>query len=133
MLRDNSHTYKVSANEQASAHREPPMAAFIREDVPKGSLLHILGEVDLANAEEFQTAILELAQGDGEVVVDLTACTYMDSSGLRVLATAHKAIDNRMRIVIPQDGSVHRIFEITGLAEQFNACENVGEALRKQE
>jgi anti-anti-sigma factor len=108
------------------------MAAFIREDVPNGNILHVLGEVDLANADEFQGAVLELAKEDGEVVVDLTACSYMDSSGLRVLATAHKAIDDRLGIVIPKDGSVHRIFEITGLAEQFNACENVGEALRKR-
>lgn len=109
------------------------MAAFIREEDPRGNILHVLGDVDLVNADEFQSAVLEVAKGARDVVVDLTACTYMDSSGLRVLATAHKTIDDRLRIVIPRNGSVHRIFEITGLAEQFNACENVDEALRTQE
>jgi anti-anti-sigma factor len=120
-------------NEKTSGPKEPPTAAFIREDTSKGDILHVLGEVDLANADEFETAVLEISKGTGEVVVDLTACTYMDSSGLRVLASVHKAVENRLRVVIPKDGSVHRIFEITGLAEQFNACENVDAALRKQE
>lgn len=109
------------------------MAAFIHEDMPAGEVLHVLGEVDLANAEEFQSALLPLTSAGGDVVVDLTTCTYMDSSGLRVLAAAHKEIEDRLRVVIPKDGSVHRIFEITGLAAQFNACENVDAALRTQE
>jgi len=109
------------------------MAAFIREDVPHGDVLHVLGEVDLANADEFQAAASELTKGKGDVVIDLTACSYMDSSGLRVLATAHAATGDRLRVVIPKTGSVHRIFEITGLARQFNACENVDAALRTPE
>lgn len=109
------------------------MAAFIHEEMPGGEVLHVLGEVDLANAAEFETALLELTGGDGDVVVDLTACSYMDSSGLRVLAAAHKIVEDRLRVVIPKGGSVHRIFEITGLAEQFNACESVDEALRTPE
>lgn len=109
------------------------MAAFIREEMTGGEILHVLGEVDLANAAEFETALIELTTGDGDVVVDLTACSYMDSSGLRVLAAAHKIVEDRLRVVIPKGGSVHRIFEITGLAEQFNACESVDEALRTQE
>lgn len=108
------------------------MAAFIREEVEAGHILHVLGEVDLANAEEFQTAAMEIAGKTGDIIIDLTACTYMDSSGLRVIATAHKAVEDRLRVVIPKGGSVHRIFEITGLAGQFNACETVDGALRKQ-
>lgn len=109
------------------------MAAFIREDIPEGDVLHVLGEVDLANADEFQAALTALLKGNGEVVADLTACTYMDSSGLRVLAVAHKTLGDRLRVVVPKSGSVHRIFEITGLAAQFNACESVDAALRKRE
>jgi len=108
------------------------MAAFIHEDAPEADILHVLGEVDLANADEFQAAMTALTKGAGEVVADLTACTYMDSSGLRVIALAHKTIGDRLRVVIPQNGSVHRIFEITGLAGQFNACENVDAALRRR-
>ena len=97
-----------------------------------GDVLHVLGEIDLANAEEFQKSLLDLTKGIGEVIVDLTACTYMDSSGLRVLASAHKAIENRLRVVIPKNGSVHRIFEITGLSRQFNAYENVDAVFHKR-
>jgi anti-sigma B factor antagonist len=120
-------------NEKASIPKEPPMAAFIREEAAGGNILHVLGEVDLANADEFQSAVMEIAGKAGDLIIDLTACTYMDSSGLRVIATAHKSAEDRLRVVIPKGGSVHRIFEITGLAEQFNACENVDAALRRQE
>ncbi len=120
-------------DEKSSVPKETPMAAFIREEAASGNILHVLGEVDLANANEFQTAVMEVAEKAGDVIVDLTACTYMDSSGLRVIATAHKAVEDRLRVVIPKGGSVHRIFEITGLADKFNACENVDAALRTQE
>lgn len=119
--------------EQSSTPKDPPMAAFIREEAADGNLLHVVGEVDLANADEFQNAVMEIAGKNGDLIIDLTACTYMDSSGLRVIATAHKAVEDRLRVVIPTSGSVHRIFEITGLANQFNACESVDAALRTQE
>ncbi|HZY98970.1 MAG TPA: STAS domain-containing protein [Candidatus Baltobacteraceae bacterium] len=123
----------MKAPQGAPTHKELLIAAFIREEDPRGRILHVLGEVDLSNADEFQSAVLEVAKGAGNVIVDLTACTYMDSSGLRVLAIAHKTIDDRLRVVVPRNGSVHRIFEITGLAEQLNACENVDAALRTRE
>jgi anti-anti-sigma factor len=113
--------------------KDTAMAAFIREETPAGDVLHVLGEVDLANADEFAAAVAQLSKDSKDVVVDLTACTYMDSSGLRVLAAAHKDGADRMRVVIPKGGSVHRIFEITGLANEFNACENVDAALRTPE
>lgn len=119
--------------QQISPSKEPPAAAFIHGDAAQAGVLHVLGEVDLSNAQEFEAALTALTNGSAPVVADLTACTYMDSSGLRVLATVHKAIEDRLRVVIPQSGSVARIFEITGLADQFKACETVDAALRKRE
>lgn len=107
---------------------DPTVAAFIREETPAGDILHVLGEVDLANAEEFKKAVLAMHDAAHPVVVDLTTCTYMDSSGLRVLTIAHQALQGHLRVVIPKTGSVHRIFEITGLNAQLNACENVDQA-----
>jgi anti-anti-sigma factor len=109
---------------------ETPMAAFIRETTDSGDVLHVLGEVDLANVAEFEDAVNALTD-QPHVIVDLTACTYMDSSGLRTLAVAHKEVGDRLRVIIPQSGSVHRIFEITGLANQFNACDSLEQALAK--
>jgi anti-anti-sigma factor len=112
---------------------DPPMAAFIHEETAHADILHVLGEVDLANADEFGAAISTAQQKGGDVIVDLSACTYMDSSGLRVIATAYKSIEERLRLVVPNGGSVHRIFEIAGLSKQFNACRSVDEALRTPE
>ncbi|MBV8154552.1 MAG: STAS domain-containing protein [Candidatus Eremiobacteraeota bacterium] len=120
----------MSNREAVPSDQDAPMAAFIREESATGDILHVVGEVDLANVAEFETAAKALAD-QPIVLVDLTACTYMDSSGLRALAIVHKEAGNKLRVVVPRGGSVHRIFEITGLAEQFNACDSIEEALAK--
>lgn len=124
----NDHTYEVAS--QGHSVDESPMAAFIRETTDTGDVLHVIGEVDLANVDEFAVA-LDALTGQPHVIVDLSACTYMDSSGLRALAVVHKVVGDKLRVVVPKGGSVHRIFAITGLAEQFNACETIDEALAK--
>jgi len=108
---------------------DPPMCALIREATPQGDILHVLGEIDIANADELEAALQQLAIDFENVVVDFSGCTFIDSSGLRALAVVRKSIDSRMRIVIPPDGSVSRIFDITGLHSQFGTYQTLGDAL----
>ena len=56
-------------------------------------VLSISGELDLATAPLLQEHLLEAAQSDvSEVVVDLEHTTYIDSTGLDVLVSAHKRL-----------------------------------------
>jgi anti-anti-sigma factor len=49
------------------------------------------GEIDLATAPEVEGPLLELLDnGFRHVVLDLQRVTFMDSSGVRVLITAHQ-------------------------------------------
>jgi anti-sigma B factor antagonist len=73
------------------------------------------GELDAANAERLERALLESVAGS--VVVDLTGLRFIDSSGLTALVHARNAITGCGRHfgLRGASGSVQRVFEITGL------------------
>ncbi len=72
------------------------------------------GELDVANAEEVKQA---LTAASGSVVVDLSELSFIDSSGLTALVHARDDVCGRGgRLVLRgANGSVRRVFEITGL------------------
>lgn len=91
------------------------------------AVVTIRGELDLATAPELETTLLERLDAGHDVVLDLRELQFMDSSGLRVLVTAHaRAADGgpRFAIVRPPAGSeVAKILDIAGIEEQLNIVE----------
>ena len=83
-------------------------------------LVRVRGEVDIATAPAFRGALLHHTEGD--VHVDLSDVSFMDSSGLSVLLSAHKAVGVRgsQLIVHGATGAVLRTMEITGMHEVLN-------------
>ena len=81
-------------------------------------VVRVAGEVDLGAGGALSaclTAALEESRG---VIVDLEACTFIDSSGLSALLQAAKAStgeDGRRRLAVhaPQSGGVRRLFSLT--------------------
>jgi len=106
------------------------MAAFVREEDERAAILHVVGEVDLANANELESAFSKLAaRAAPRIVVDLTGCTYLDSTGLRVVARARRHDGDRVRIVVPAAGQLRRIFEVTGLIDELGVLGTVEDSL----
>lgn len=98
------------------------MAANLDTDVRAESgraVLAVGGEVDLATVERFRNALLE-AQGSPRVVVDLSAVTFMDSSGLNALVAAYHRVPagGELRVTGLRT-NVRKVFEITGLLALF--------------
>lgn len=87
--------------------------------------VHLAGEIDLAAAPRVESAIEEaLAGEDGtEITIDLAAVTFLDSTGLRVLVTAHArcAGEGRNLTLVNPSPAVSRILEITGLGQTLLA------------
>jgi anti-sigma B factor antagonist len=83
-----------------------------------GCSLSVAGELDLATASQFRTEFGELlASGCRHVVVDLSATTFLDSSGLGALVwAAHRmrAAGGTFSVVRPHRGIVPTL-EITGV------------------
>jgi anti-anti-sigma factor len=85
------------------------------ESVPDGSaVVHVSGELDLAAAPRFEEALGSIRDAPG-VVIDLTGCTFLDSSGVRILAqSAREASERGARLdLVAADPAVVRVLEIT--------------------
>jgi anti-sigma B factor antagonist len=91
----------------------------IRVLIDKGAVV-AEGDIDLAGGPLLDTAILRV-EGNGPLVIDLTAVEFIDSSGLRSLLTASRRAESRESFVILRNpsASVKRLLSITGTAEQF--------------
>lgn len=106
-----------------------------RVDMVKGvPVLTAPEEIDITNAGQLQTALLESARhGPGGFVVDLARTQFCDTSGLHALVGARKrarAQGGDMLLVTPAAG-VLRIFAITGLDQVFLSFASLEEALAR--
>jgi anti-anti-sigma factor len=89
--------------------------ATVREAVDDGFMLHVFGEVDLCEAAEFSAAIDAVAAAGFPVLVNLTECRYIDSSGLGVLARATKRFGTHLKLLVAANSQIARVIGITQL------------------
>jgi anti-anti-sigma factor len=83
------------------------------------TLVALVGECDLSVCDELTTALLG-AVGEGrEVVVDMGALRFLDSSGLHGLVTAYHAAkrDGVPLHVVNAGGVVADVLDLTGVAD----------------
>ena len=75
------------------------------------------GEIDCTTAPHVQGRLEQLLDaGARQLVVDLTAVTFLDSAGLCALATVHRLSAGQVRIrVLAATRAVIRPMQITGL------------------
>ena len=84
------------------------------------AVVRLVGEVDMANAPELEATLLTAVADDARrLVVDVDGLSFIDSSGLRVLAITARTLAGadapRPMVVRGAHGPVRRILEITGL------------------
>ena len=78
-------------------------------------VVRVRGELDLGTHEEFGERLLAEADG-GPLIVDLSECAFIDSSGVRALLLGLRANREGAGLAIAAPTSqVERILEITGL------------------
>lgn len=81
------------------------------------AVIAVRGEIDLATAP---TLAAYLQDGAEHVtILDLTGVSFIDSTGLRVLLSAHEAAsgEDRRFVIIAEQGPVTKLFSITGVDE----------------
>jgi anti-sigma B factor antagonist len=95
------------------------LARFDVESRGELTVLRIDGEVDISNVDELTAAVERVAEaGPSVVVLDLSATTYLDSTGVRLiflLAERLEARRRRLRVLVPEDAPVRSLLELTGL------------------
>jgi anti-anti-sigma factor len=92
------------------------------------SILVVDGEIDLSNADEFEQELRAVA-GAPRLIVDLTLCTYIDSSGLNALVRATHRPGDEGAFAVVAGPETRRILEIAGLEEVFTVYPSRDEAL----
>ena len=92
------------------------------------SVVRAVGEIDMANAHELQSA-LDPIPGEHGVVLNLTDVPFIDSSGLRVMLVAAQARGANMAVAISPDSGVARIVEVAQVTEAIRMREDEDAAL----
>ena len=81
-----------------------------------GAVVHVDGELDLATVPELERLLANVDLG-GRLVIDLTPCTFLDSSAVRVLIMTIRDAGERggeVTLVAPDPG-VARVLEIASV------------------
>ena len=82
------------------------------------TVLELVGDHDLATADDLSTAIDQALASRPGLVVDLTETTFMDSTVVHLLINAHQVLEARgheLIVQITEASAVLRVLELTQL------------------
>jgi anti-anti-sigma factor len=82
--------------------------------------ISVRGELDLSTAPELEGPLEEALDGDeGSVLIDLSQCEFIDSTGIALIVRAWQRLSSgangRALVICSQNDQVRRVLEITGL------------------
>ena len=102
-----------------------PSIRYLRTRVNGVPVVAALAEIGIATADQLRAVLLgAISGGHPTVVVDMTRTQLCDSSGIHALLQDHEqavAEGGELRLVVPADGLVPRIFALTCL-DRFIPC-----------
>ncbi len=102
------------------------------ETRPRERLTQVVlrGELDLSTVEKVEEELRRVEGAEVEVLVlDLTDLSFLDSTGLRLMVTAHQRAqkEGRRLVIVRGPETVHRVFTITKLDEKLEMVDDVTE------
>jgi len=81
----------------------------------------IEGRLDTTTAPELEAELLKSMPDAETLTLDLTDLQYISSAGLRVLLSAHKAMNNKGGMKITHVNEIVReVFDVTGFTDILN-------------
>ena len=91
-----------------------PQLSTVVEQHGHRTIVRLAGELDIVTAPELENA---LRSANSEIIVDLADLTFVDASGLGVLASAGAREERRgdRLVVVNANPLAQRMFELTGL------------------
>lgn len=90
------------------------------------------GEIDVYTAPALRESLVTAGNASARAVVDLSAVTFLDSTGLGVLLSALNGDGDRQPaslVLVRPCAMVLRVLHVTGLADVFRICDTVEEAV----
>ena len=95
-------------------------------------MLELLGEHDLATAEELSAAIDQALLERPGLVIDLTETTFMDSTVVHLLLNAHQVLEARgheLIVQVTEASAVLRVLQLTQLDTALGIARDRDEAI----
>lgn len=109
---------------------------LITQEVDGHAVVRLKGELDIATVDDLRNDLRKARQAHGEhVILDMTELEFMDSQGLSVIVSCHKAVTaagGSLALVAPRP-IVRRTLEITGLSGRLHVFDSVEEAAAPRE
>jgi anti-sigma B factor antagonist len=91
----------------------------VEPEDPAVAVLSLAGELDLSTIPRVEGPLFKQLETHSAVVVDLTALSFIDSSGMGLLIKAFRAGEDRkggkLHTVIARDSQIERVFRLTGI------------------
>ena len=93
----------------------------VKVSTTSGRRLDVAGELDLAASSELRAALADLVDEGGDVTIDLSAITFIDSTALTILVHMHNelAASGARLIVTDPSPVVVRTLQLAGLVSRF--------------
>jgi anti-sigma B factor antagonist len=107
--------------DSTQSRRGEPTAAVVDVELHPPSapgfaaIVRLVGEHDLATSTSFRDALERI---NGNVLVDLSECSFIDSSVIGVLVGDHRARikeGQRLELLAPREGTVARTLDVSGV------------------
>jgi anti-sigma B factor antagonist len=79
----------------------------------------LIGELDISNAETLAAILDRVVQEQGDINLDMSELTFIDSSGIRVLLRAMDRLDGQSKLVlVAPTHPVRQILALMGLQDR---------------
>lgn len=95
------------------------------------AVVTLAGELDVAGSALLDAELERISSdhGPSTIVLDLSQLEFMDSTGLRlvVLGDARAREQGRRLVLVRGSDPVHRVFEITRMAQRLNFVDSAAE------
>ncbi|MFJ7337948.1 STAS domain-containing protein [Streptomyces sp. NPDC101110] len=104
-------------------------------DLPGRVHLTLPAEIDYCNAAELLPLVMSAVRARGDrlevLVLDLTATSFMDSQGIRLINDVRQRLHPgaTLRLAARPEGITSRILELTGLRRDVPVYDDLAEAL----
>lgn len=92
----------------------------------RADLVRVAGEIDLANAPAIGRQIVAHVTESGAVLIDLTAVSFLDSAGVRLLDTLVGNLDDHgtaIRLVVGETGAARMTLQLCAFRDDLLATD----------
>jgi anti-sigma B factor antagonist len=101
--------------------------------LPEVVVLVVDGELDVSNITAFRATVADaMTTGAGQLVVDLTPASYIDSSGTSLMIELAREMSLKrgdFAVIAPGHCRARRVFELSGVNHAFEIYDDLEAAL----